>query len=156
MTPKKAEHELSITRLIDAPREAVWRAWTERLTEWWAPRPWTTEIIEMDLRPGGRSAMIMRGPNGEESPIEGVILEVVPQESVVFTDAFTVGWIPHTAFMVGFFRLEDEDGKTRYTAGARHWSAEALKQHEAMGFAEGWGAVATQLEDVTKDMVARA
>lgn len=156
MTPKKAEHELSITRLIDAPREAVWRAWTERLTEWWAPKPWTTEIIELDLRPGGRSAMIMRGPNGEESPIEGIILEVVPQESVVFTDAFTAGWIPHAAFMVGFFRLEDEGGKTRYTAGARHWTAEALKQHEEMGFTEGWGAVAAQLEEVAKDMVARA
>ena len=156
MTPNKAEHELSITRLIDAPREAVWRAWTERLTEWWAPKPWTTEIIELDLRPGGRSAMIMRGPNGEEMPNEGVILEVVPQESVVFTDAFTVGWIPQTPFMVGFFRLEDEGGKTRYTAGARHWTAEALKQHEAMGFTEGWGAVAAQLEEVVKDMVARA
>lgn len=140
-----AEHELSVTRLIDAPVDLVWRIATERLTEWWCPKPWTTEIVEQDWRPGGRSAMVMRGPEGEEHPMEGVFLEVTPGKRFVFTDAFKVGWIPQTAFMVGWFEFADEGGKTRYTAGARHWSEEALKQHEAMGFVEGWGKVAEQL-----------
>lgn len=149
--PTAAEqHLLSITRLIDAPREAVWRAWTDHLAEWWCPRPWTVEIVEQDLRAGGRSAMILRGPNGEEAPQEGVFLEVVPLERVVFTDAFTAGWIPAGPFIVGVLAFADEDGKTRYTASARHWTAEAKAQHEAMGFVQGWTTVAEQLEEVAK------
>lgn len=143
-------HNLSIIRLIDAPRAAVWRAFTDHLTEWWCPRPWTTEIVEFDLRAGGRSAMIMRGPSGEESAMEGVFLEVVPAERVVFTDAFTAGWNPQGPFMVGSFEFTDEGGATRYTAIARHWTAEAMQQHEAMGFAEGWGTVADQLGEVAR------
>ncbi|MDB5738644.1 MAG: ATPase [Sphingomonas bacterium] len=137
--------ELSITRLIDAPVERVWAIVTERTTEWWCPKPWTTEIIEQDWRTGGRSAMIMHGPDGETSPMEGVFLEVVPERRFVFTDAFKAGWIPQGPFMVGFFEFAPEDGKTRYTAGARHWTAEAMAQHEAMGFIEGWEKVAEQL-----------
>ena len=146
----KAEHELSVTRLIDAPVELVWKIATERLTEWWCPRPWTTEVVEQDWRPGGRSAMIMRGPDGEEHPMEGVFLEVTPNRRFVFTDAFKAGWIPQTAFMVGFFEFADEGGKTRYTAGARHWTAEAKAQHETMGFADGWGKVAEQLAELAE------
>jgi uncharacterized protein YndB with AHSA1/START domain len=140
-----AEHELSVTRLIDAPVALVWQIATERLAEWWCPKPWTTEIVEQDWRAGGRSAMIMRGPDGEEHPMEGVFLEVTPNKRFVFTDAFKAGWIPQTAFMVGFFEFADEGGRTRYTAGARHWSEEALKQHVAMGFTDGWSKVAEQL-----------
>jgi uncharacterized protein YndB with AHSA1/START domain len=145
-----AEHELSITRLIDAPVALVWTIATERLTEWWCPRPWTTEIVEQDWRPGGRSAMIMRGPDGEEHPMEGVFLEVTPNRRFVFTDAFKAGWIPQTAFMVGFFEFADEGGKTRYTAGARHWSAEARTRHEGMGFVDGWTKVAEQLAEIAE------
>jgi uncharacterized protein YndB with AHSA1/START domain len=141
----KAEHELSVTRLIDAPVALVWKTATERLAEWWCPKPWTTEIVEQDWRAGGRSAVIMRGPDGEAHPMEGVFLEVTPNRRFVFTDAFRAGWIPQTAFMVGFFEFADEGGMTRYTAGARHWSEEALKQHEAMGFTDGWTKVAEQL-----------
>jgi len=140
-----APHELAVTRLIDAPVALVWQIATERLAEWWCPKPWTTEIVEQDWRPGGRSAMIMRGPDGEEHAMEGVFLEVTPGKRFVFTDAFKAGWIPQTAFMVGWFEFADEGGKTRYTAGARHWTEDALKQHEAMGFTDGWGKVAEQL-----------
>lgn len=145
-----APYELKITRLIDAPRAAVWRAWTDHLAEWWCPRPWTVEIVEQDRRAGGRSAMIMRGPDGEEMPQEGVFLEIVPLERVVFTDAFRVGWHPQGPFIVGFMEFADEGGRTRYTAGARHWTAEAMQQHEEMGFLQGWSAVAAQLEEVAR------
>jgi uncharacterized protein YndB with AHSA1/START domain len=139
-------HELSVSILIDAALDQCWRVWTERFTEWWCPKPWTTEIVEHDLRAGGRSAIIMRGPNGEEFPNEGVFLEVIPAQKVVFTDAFHAGWVPHEAFMVGMMTFAEEGGQTRYTASARHWSAEAMKKHEEMGFHPGWDMVAGQFK----------
>ncbi len=146
----EAEFELAIERYIDAPPEVVFKVWTERLEEWWAPKPWTTKLIEQDLRAGGRSAMVMSGPDGATSPMEGVILEVVPNERIVFTNAFTVGWIPQTPVMVGYFTFTPEGSGTRYRAGSRHWDAAAHKQHEAMGFKEGWGAVAAQLAELAE------
>jgi uncharacterized protein YndB with AHSA1/START domain len=144
-TAGKAQFELSVERYIDAPPETVFKVWTERLEEWWCPKPWTTEVIEQDLRPGGRSAMVMHGPTGEEERLEGVILEVVPNQRIVFTNAFTAGWIPQTPFMVGFFEFTAEGNGTRYRAGSRHWDEAAHRQHEQMGFTEGWGKVADQL-----------
>lgn len=150
-----AAHELSVTRLIDAPVDAVWRAFTDHLTEWWCPKPWTTEVISFDLVPGGRSAMIMRGPNGEGGEaMEGVFLDVVPARRVVFTDAFKEGWVPQGPFMVGFFEFEPEGEKTRYRAGARHWTAEDKAKREAMGFEQGWAVVAEQLETVARRIAA--
>jgi len=146
----RADYELSIERYIDAPPEIVFKVWTERLEEWWAPKPWTTKIVEQDLRPGGRSAMIMSGPDGATSPMEGVILEVVPNQRIVFTNAFKVGWIPQTPFMVGFFTFTPEGKGTHYRAGSRHWDEAAHKQHEAMGFKEGWGIVAGQLAELAE------
>jgi uncharacterized protein YndB with AHSA1/START domain len=65
-----SEHELALTRLIDAPRERLFRAWPEPklVTQWFAPRPWTTRRVEMDVRPGGSSLVVMRSPEGEEFP----------------------------------------------------------------------------------------
>jgi uncharacterized protein YndB with AHSA1/START domain len=141
----KESLELSLERFIAAPPGVVFKVWTERLEEWWAPKPWTTKIIELDLRPGGRCAMVMSGPDGASSPVEGVMLEVIPDEKIVFTNAFTAGWIPQTPFMVGFFHFTPEGSGTRYRAGARHWTEAALKQHEEMGFSAGWAVVAGQL-----------
>ena len=143
-------HDLTITRLIDAPPEIVWRVWTERKEEWFCPKPWRVEILAEELHAGGKSAMIMRGPNGEENALEGVILEVVPERRVVATDAFKAGWEPQGPFMVSVTEFEPEGGKTRYRATARHWTEEARAQHEAMGFHEGWGKVAEQLAELAE------
>jgi len=141
---------LSVTRLIDAPVETVWKIATERQAEYWCPKPWTVELIEQDWRAGGRSAMIMRGPDGEEMPQEGVFLEVTPDKRFVFTDAFSAGWIPRSHFMVGTMEFADEGGKTRYTGTARHWDVESFEQHKAMGFESGWSKVAEQLAELAE------
>jgi uncharacterized protein YndB with AHSA1/START domain len=138
-------YELSVTRMIDAPVETVWRIATERMAEWWCPKPWTVEIVEQDWRAGGRSAMVMHGPNGETMPQEGVLLEVTPNERFVFTDALTAGWQPAGPFMIGIIAFADEGGRTRYTGTARHWTREAYEQHRDMGFEQGWATVADQL-----------
>lgn len=137
--------ELSVTRLIDAPLDTVWRIATTRMQEWWCPRPWRVEIVEQDWRAGGRSAMVMHGPNGERMPQEGVFLEVTPGVRFVFTDAFGAGWHPQGPFMVGTMEFAREGNGTRYTASARHWTDEALERHRTMGFEAGWAAVAEQL-----------
>lgn len=149
-------HELAVERLIDAPVEAVWRAYAEHLGEWFCPRPWRAEVVAMDLRAGGRSALTMYGPNGEVMPNEGVYLEVVPHEKIVFTDAFRAGWIPQGPFMVGFMEFTRQGDRTRYRGGARHWTADALEQHKAMGFEAGWTIVAEQLDAVAQRLAADA
>lgn len=147
-------HELSIARLIDAPVDAVWRAWTEHLDEWFCPPPWRAELIEQELRAGGRSVIVMHGPDGETNRLEGVILEVVPQRRIVSTDALTADWTPQGPFMVRLDAFAEEGGRTRYTATARHWTEEARAQHAAMGFETGWGLSADQLEAVAKRLAA--
>ena len=149
-------HELSVTRHIAAPPEVVYRAWTERLAEWWTPPPWTTEVVEQDMRPGGRSALMMRGPRGEGGLMEGVFLEVTPNRRIVSTDAYLAGWIPRQAFMTSVFSFEEENGGTRYTATCRHWTKEAFDQHKEMGFEEGWTTVTGQLAALAEEMAVAA
>lgn len=151
-TPRN-DLELVITRLIDAPREKLFRCWTEPelMKQWFCPRPWTTPRIEVDLRPGGSNFILMAGPEGEEIPNRGVYLEIVPNEKLVFTDAFTESWIPsEKPFFVGTITFEDEGGRTRYTARAGHWTKEDRDAHEKMGFHEGWMQCAAQLEEVAR------
>src|SRR5258706_9089259 len=143
-----ANHELTLTRIIDAPREKVFRAWTEPelLKQWFAPRPFTTPIAETDVRPGGSSLIVMRGPDGTDMPNRGVYLEVVENERLVFTDAYTKAWEPsEKPFMTVILTFENEGGKTRYTARVRHWTAADRERHEKMGFHGGWGLCTDQL-----------
>ncbi|MEH6755957.1 MAG: SRPBCC family protein [Parasphingorhabdus sp.] len=154
--PTKPEdvHELSITRHIAAPPEKVWRVITEQTAQWWCPTPWRTEIIEQDWRSGGRNATVMLGPDGEREEGEGIFLEVKPGQRFVFTDAMTADFEPQGPFMIGIFAIEAEDDGTRYTASARHWTEEAKKQHEEMGFFAGWTAVSDQLAELCENEMA--
>jgi uncharacterized protein YndB with AHSA1/START domain len=144
-----ADRELVLTRLINAPRDKVYRAWTdpELLKQWFAPKPYTTPIVEIDVRPGGSAYFVMRGPDGKDLPNRGVYLEVVPNEKLVSTDAYVAAWEPsEKPFMTLILTFEDEGGKTRYTARVRHWTVADREAHEKMGFHEGWGICADQLE----------
>lgn len=150
-----AKHELVLTRQIDAPPRLVFRAWTdpELMKHWFTPRPWTTPHIETDVRPGGSSYILMRGPDGEEHPNRGVYLEVVPDRKLVFTDAYVRAWEPSPKpFMTGILTFEPQNGKTLYTARVLHWSEEDRARHEAMGFHEGWGKATDQMEAMLKAM----
>ena len=109
----------------------------------------------MYLNPGGASNNTMYGPEGEVFENKGVYLEIVPNEKLVFTDAFTEGWVPAEdgGMMTATLTFEAiEGGKTRYIARAAHPTVEKLKQHEQMGFHDGWGAVADQMEAVAKTL----
>src|SRR4051794_26565493 len=150
-TPEAApnsDRELVLTRIIDAPREKLFRAWTdpELLKQWFAPLPYTTPHAEMEVRPGGSSLIVMRGPDGNEFPNRGIYLEIVENERLVFTDAYTAAWEPSDKpFMTVIITFADEEGGTRYTALVRHWSAADRETHEKMGFHQGWGIAPDQL-----------
>lgn len=150
MTDAPDPRQLSVTIWIDAPPAQVWEVMTMRISEWWCPKPWTTEIVEQDWRAGGRCAMTMHGPDGEAHVGDGIFLEVVPGVRFVTTDAAMRGddgrMMPNAPFMIGGWEIAPEGAGTRYTGWARHWSDDAVKQHEDMGFTPGWGAVAEQLK----------
>ncbi|MGZ9718797.1 SRPBCC family protein [Rhizobium miluonense] len=149
MTEQTQRRELSFSRVIDAPREKIFRCWTEEelLKQWFAPLPWTVSAAKIDVRAGGSSSITMRSPEGEEYPGNGVYLEVIPNERIVFTDAFASAWVPSAKpFMVVTTQLDDlGSGKTRYTATVLHWAAEDREVHEKMGFHRGWAQGAEQL-----------
>ncbi len=84
------ERELVITRIFDAPRHLVFRAWTEpdRAARWWGPQGFVTTYWDMDIRPGGAFRVCMRSPQGTEHWKRGVYREVVEPERLVFTFAW--------------------------------------------------------------------
>jgi uncharacterized protein YndB with AHSA1/START domain len=147
-TAANSDRDLVLTRIIDAPPEKLYRAWTDPtlLKQWFAPRPYTTPVAELDVRHGGAAYIVMRSPDGQDLPNRGVYLEVVENERLVSTDAYTDAWKPsEKPFMTLILTFEDLGGKTRYTARVRHWTAEDRETHEKMGFHEGWGICADQL-----------
>ena len=148
--------DLVISRLIKAPRKAVWTAWSdpEHLVKWWCPKPWTTEVRQFDLRPGGGFYTFMKGPDGGKSDNPGAFLEVVPAERIVWTSSLVEGWRPGTPWlpMTAFITMADEAGGTRYTARVLHKDDEDRRKHEEMGFHEGWGKATDQLEALARTL----
>ena len=152
----ESERELVLTRLLDVPRHKLFRCWTEPqlMVRWFTPPPWKTVHAEVDLRAGGSSFVLMRGPEGQEMPNRGVYLEVVPNEKLVFTDAYISAWEPSAnPFMTATLTFEEAgNGKTHYTARVRHWTAEACETHRKMGFYEGWGIATDQMEALARTL----
>ena len=150
------EFDLVLTREMDVSREKLFRCWTEPnlMKQWFVPKPWTITKAETDLRAGGSSVVVMRSPEGQEFPNHGVYLEVVKNEKLVFTDAFTKAWEPSAKpFFTAIVTFEDlGGGKTKYTARALHWTIADRETHEKMGFHEGWGKACDQLVALAKTL----
>ncbi|MGR3540880.1 MAG: SRPBCC family protein [Hasllibacter sp.] len=149
------ETDLTFTRTLAVPRALVFECWTspEHLPHFFMPAPHSVRDVRVDLRPGGRFDMVMQ-VDGADIPSRGVWLEVVPDRRLVFTDAYSEGWRPAPdPFMTAILDFADAPGGgTLYTATARHRSPEARERHEAMGFLQGWGTVADQLEAYAKGL----
>jgi uncharacterized protein YndB with AHSA1/START domain len=151
-----SKYELVLDLTLDAPAEKLYRCYADPklLQQWFAPKPWTIKSVDTDIRPGGRFNFVMASPEGQDYPNVGLVLAAEPNKRIVTTDAITPGaFEPAGPFMVAEVTFEDlGDGKTRYCAIARHWNEETLKQHEQMGFHEGWGQTARQLEELAKTL----
>lgn len=142
--------ELSITRLIKAPRAAVWQAWADprQFEKWWIPAPIVCKVVKMDLTPGGGFETRMSEGGGAFQPhVEGCFLDIAAQERIIFTTVLKEGWQPNEPWLAltSIITLQDEAGGTRYVARALHKNPTDSRKHEEMGFQEGWGSAIDQL-----------
>lgn len=147
--------DLKLERVVDVPRDLLWICWTlpEHIKAFFIPAPHKVLECDIDLRVGGLFNAVFE-VYGQRMHNEGVFLEIDPGKKLVFTDSFTAGWKPaEKPFLTGILMMEDEgEGKTRYTAIARHASAKMRRRHEQMGFHEGWGIVLDQLVGYAKGL----
>jgi uncharacterized protein YndB with AHSA1/START domain len=148
-TSAKPELDLTISRVIKAPRPAVWSAWTDPASfeQWWIPAPARCKVLEMDLRPGGSLVTTISEDGGAFMPhLTGCFLAVDALERIVFTNALAGGWRPaEHPFMTAIITLRDHPMGTDYVAHVMHKSNADRNMHEEMGFYDGWGTVAEQL-----------
>ncbi|HYK60767.1 MAG TPA: SRPBCC domain-containing protein [Bryobacteraceae bacterium] len=131
--PFATRGDLVLTRTFDAPRKLVFKAWTDpkHLALWWGPRGFTTEIREMDVKPGGAWRYIMRGPDGHEYPFDGVYVEVVEPERLVFDGSIHASPEQRVWTEVTF---ADREGKTEITVRQSY----SFESDATRGASVGW------------------
>ena len=155
--------DLSFERVVDVPRELIWRAWTEPqlITQWFTPVPWQTVACEIDLRPGGLFSTLMRSPEGQDFPNIGCYLEVIKNEKLVWTNALLPGFRPVVVAkdamessvdfpFTAMIQLQAQGSGTKYTATVIHGDEATRQKHADMGFQEGWGIALDQLLALVK------
>ena len=147
--------DLVLKRRVNAPRHLLYQCWTreEHIPHFFVPRPHRVTACRLDPRVGGAFDTTF-DIDGNVMENKGVFLDLRENERLVFTDAYSEGWKPAPdPFMTAIVLFEDAgDGRTDYTAIARHRSPEAAEQHRAMGFHDGWGTVVDQLEDYARGL----
>ena len=145
-TMTATERELVITRVFDAPRDLVWRAWTEpeRIKQWSAPKGFTIPVAEGELRPGGAWKSCMRKPDGTDLWLAGVYREIDEPKRLVFTHA----WLdehgdpgPETLVTVS---LVERGGKTEMTFRQSGFDSADSRD----GHAGGWNECFDRLDDL--------
>lgn len=157
------ELDLSFDRIVDIPPDKIWAAWTtpDLLMHWFCPLPWRTVACEIDLKPGGKFNTTMCSPEGQEFPNSGCFLEIVPNQRLVWTNAFLPGFRPAkfpegdsgncgSFAFTGIIRLTPDPQGTLYQAVVLHADKAGHDQHAAMGFEKGWGKALNQMITMIK------
>jgi uncharacterized protein YndB with AHSA1/START domain len=131
-------HELFITRVLDAPRTLVFRAWSspEHLVRWWGPRGFTTFSFTMDFRPGGAWRAGMRSPDGLDYWMQGIYREIAPPERLAFTFAWDDAHGQPTDDTLVTVSFIEENGRTRLAFHQAPFAA--VEQRDA--HVGGWNA----------------
>jgi uncharacterized protein YndB with AHSA1/START domain len=135
-----ADRELVFTRVFDAPREIVFKAWTdpERLKRWWGPNGFTNPVCELDPRPGGAIRIHMRGPDGTVYPNRGVFHEIVEPERLVFSIGADDQQGNIIIEVVNTVTFTEQGGKTTLTLQSRIIKATAEAAPYLAGMESGW------------------
>lgn len=154
--------DLSFERIVEVPKEFIWKAWTtpEHLMPWFCPLPWKAVGCEIDLRPGGRFYTMMQSPEGQQFPGTGCYLEIIENEKLTWTNALLPGFRPappQAGGSVDFnftatIQLAAHGTGTRYTATVIHGNEADRDTHDRMGFHEGWEKALDQLVAYSKTM----
>lgn len=134
-----ATRELRITRIFDAPRELVFKAWTDpqHLINWWGPRGSFTPKCEMDARPGGSYQFLMRASSGREVIWSGVCREFIAPEKLVLTCSVrNLDGTVISAETVLTLTLEDQQGKTRLTLHQGVFDSEQNREAHSRGWSD--------------------
>lgn len=145
------QRDLTIERVIKAPRAALWRAWAEpaRFEQWWLPSPYHCRVMEMELAPGGSFLTRMSEDGLTFTPhITGCFLAVDPMERIVFTTAMSAGWRPHDGkplALTASITFADHPDGALYRSHVLHKDQADRDAHQEMGFEQGWGTVIAQL-----------
>lgn len=153
--------DLTLRRVIRAPRETVWRAWTDpsRLARWWVPAPTAVRIDRLDVHPGGAFVTRMSDDGAAFVPhIDASFLVVDEFERLVFTNAIDSQWRPANpdpVAMVAEIIFGDHPEGTDYRVVVRHGDPAARARHEELGFLDGWGSVTEQLAALLEQEPAR-
>lgn len=143
--------DLTISRVIKAPRSVIWKAWTDPASfeQWWVPAPARCKVVELDLRPGGSLVTRLSEDGGDFKPhLSACYLAVDPLERIVFTNSLVAGWRPAEQpflSMTAIITLREHPLGTDYVAHVMHKNNADRDTHEKLGFHDGWGTVAEQL-----------
>ena len=147
------EREVTITRVLAAPRELVFKAWTDpaRLARWWGPKGFTNPVCEVDARVGGALRIVMRSPDGSEYPMKGGFREMVAPERLVFTNIAVDSDGSHMLEGLTTVTFAAQGDKTLMTLHTRVVGVIALSAQMLDGMEEGWTESIDRLEaHVTK------
>lgn len=148
MKAEQLKHDLVITRIFDAPRTALWKAWTEanRLARWWGPQGFTNPVCKLDVRTGGEIRIDMRAPDGTVYPMTGIYREIVEPDHIVFT-SYALDATGKPMFEVlNTVTFAEQGGKTTQTVKVLVVSKTALAERYLAGMEAGWAQSLVRLD----------
>jgi len=147
------DRELTLVRTYNAPRELVYKAWIERdqLAQWWAPKNFTNPVCEIDVRPGGKINITMRGPDGTDYPMGGEFQEVIENEKLVFTStAYEDENGDPLLKNLNTVTFKAKDGKTELTLHVDVLITSDKVKDAHSGMKQGWNESLDKLEEFLK------
>jgi uncharacterized protein YndB with AHSA1/START domain len=156
VSAKKApygEASVTLTRVFDAPRALVWKAWTDpkMMAQWFGPRGFTSTVPELDVRVGGALRIVMHGPDGNDYPMKGVFREVLVPERLVFSNIAIDKDGNHLLEGETAVTFVERNGKTTLTLRTYAVGLVPIAPNMLAGMEAGW----TQSIDKLQELVAR-
>lgn len=151
--PQFGEGTVVLTRVFDAPRTLLWKAWTDpkMLAQWFGPRGFTSSVPELDVRVGGALRIVMHGPDGNDYPMKGVFREVIAPKRLVFTNIAIDAQGNHLLEGETAVTFSEKDGKTTLMLETHAVGRVPIATTMLAGMEAGW----TQSIDKLEELAAR-